>query len=440
VYGLPTRRRMTRRRSVATALAAGVAAMLCAPNAHAELSIANMNQPTVDPFVIPQNAGELLSASSRQEQIARVRIGEFLLLNRAGLTTVYDDNVFASPSNEVSDFFTNADAQMSLASTWSRHSLELYVGGGGNFYAEVGGETTGYANLGVNSRLDIGQDSWLRAFGKYSYGFETRGTGESFRRYEEPIQKQSAEGGFLLHNAFTKVWTEIGVTVRKEQFFDAKFAGPGGVATVDQSFRDSIINELTSRLGYEFSPKTSAYVESVYEARDYEDNRFDADGYKLLAGLRAELNRVLSADVAIGFMHYDAARQLADIDTWTYHAQLVYAISPTVTAALVGSRELGSPSEFTVASHRIESEIGLRADYEVHTDVLLMAGAGFGWVDYVDSARADEYLRLTAGVEYRWRPWLMLWANFAYLQHASNLSPDIDFDKSVIRAGLQLTY
>jgi hypothetical protein len=111
-----------------------------------------------------------------------------------------------------------------------------------------------------------------------------------------------------------------------------------------------------------------------------------------------------------------------------------------MTVAMVGSRDVGSPSQDGVGSNRINSEIGVRADYAIRRDVTLNAGAAYGAVEYVDSGRDDDYYRLAFGGEYLFRPALSLWADFSYLDYSSNATPVIDYDKSVVSAGVKARY
>jgi hypothetical protein len=387
-----------------------------------------------------QSMGELLAAGSRQASQG-IRIGAFTLLPSAATSIVYDDNVFAQPANERGDRYTNVDAEVAVISNWSRHALELYAGGGGNFYDDFTSEDKGYAKAGVSGRVDVRSDLWLVLYAKYAFGFEARGAGESFQAlgasFAEPIETQTFGGGVLIHKAFNRLWLEIAGSGRRQTYFDAKLTGGG---TADQSFRDGTVEDAVARAGYEFSPRTSAFLESVYEKRDFEDNRFDSDGYRLLAGVRYELTRLINAEIAVGYMHHDTTGSLNDIDTWTFRTQVRYEVTPLFTAAVVGARDAGAPSQFGTGSNRVETEIGVRGDYAIRRDVMLTAGAGLGWVDYVDATREDEYWRLTTGVAYQMRPWLSLWANYSYLNYDANVAPTIDYEKSLLFAGLSAQY
>lgn len=385
---------------------------------------------------LPSNVSDLLAPGSRRYSPG-IRAGSFIVLPEASTSLIFDDNVFASPSNAESDFYTNIDARVGVVSNWSRHALELYAGGGGNFYSDFDSENTGYGGVGIAGRLDIQRGFYVKAYGDYHYGFEARGSGESFQNFLEPVETQSIGGGVLVHKQFNRLWGEVGGTVRDEEFFDAKVL----LGTIDQSFRNGTAYEATARIGYEVSPKTSLFAEASYDTREYEDGRVDADGYKVGAGFRYELTRITSAEAAIGYRSHDPnSPTFEQIDDWYYRAQLRWDVSPLMTVAIVGSRDVGSPSQDGAGSNRINTEIGIRGDYAIKRDVTLNAAFAFGAAEYIDSGRDDDYYRLAAGADYWFRPWLSFWANYSYLDYESNVTPTIDYDKSVVSVGLRAQY
>jgi hypothetical protein len=390
------------------------------------------------PANLATNMRELLAPGDRRDGEG-IRAGGFTYLPRVSASSLYDNNIFATPSNREGDVYMNMDGQLGIVSNWSRHALEFYFGGGGNRYLDHTSETTGYANAGVAGRLDVRRDLWLTSYGRYQYGFEPRGFGESFQPFERPIKTQTLDGGMLVHKSFNRLWSELSTSARRQEFSSGELTDG---THVEQSFRDGTINDVRSRLGYEFSPRTSAFLESAYEWRNYDDSRFDSTGYKLLTGLRYEFTRLVNAEVAVGYLHHNSDGILDDIDTWAYRAQLRYDITPLVAAEIVGSRDVGSPSMDLgiAASNRVDSEFAVRVDYAIRRQVTLMVGAGLGWVDYVDTTRRDNYVRITTGLEYEFRPSLSLWANYSFLTYDSNLVPTIDYDKSVFSVGVVTRY
>ena len=385
---------------------------------------------------LPSDVSGLLAPGSRRYSPG-IRAGSFIVLPEARASLVFDDNVFAKPTNTKSDWYTNVDARVGVVSNWSRHALELYAGGGGRFYNDYDSENVGYGDVGIAGRLDIQRDFYVKAYAGYRYGFEERGSGESFQNFLKPIETQTIGAGALVHKRFNRLWGEVSGAVRDEEYFDAKVL----LGNIDQSFRNGTAYEATARLGYEISPKTSVFVETSYDTREYEDSRLDGDGYKVGAGFRYELTRITSAEAAFGYRSYDPdLPTLRVIDDWYYRAQLRWDVSPLLTVALVGSRDVGSPSQYARGSNRINTEAGVRADYAFKRDITVHAGFAYGESEYVDGSRDDDYYRITLGADYWFRPWLSLWANYSYLDYESTITPTIDYDRSIVSVGLKTQY
>ena len=363
-------------------------------------------------------------------------MGSFIVLPTANASVAFDDNVFADNTNKKSDTITNVDGSVDVVSDWSRHALELYAGGGGSFYARNNDQDQGYANVGISGLLDIHRGFWIKGYGKYTFAPEERGFGESSLGFDEPIFTQAADGKLLAHREFNRLWLELGGDVERQTYGDAKLAG----VTVDQSFRDGTIYGGIARVGYEVSPRTSVFVEGGATTRDFTDAQFDGDQYNALAGFRYELTRLVSGEAAMGYMHFRSSGGLDDADTWSYRGQLAWEATPLMSVALVGSRNLGSPTNLSGASNTIDSDIGVRADYAFRRDVTLTAGVGYGWLDYIDINRSDTYFKLTTGAEYEFRPSLSLWANYAFSQSDSDDATAIEYDKNVVMFGLRAKY
>ena len=393
--------------------------------------------PVVGQFstALPTDMGSLLAPGSRR-YTPGIRMGSFIVLPTADASVGFDDNVLADNANKKSDTITNVNASVDAVSNWSRHALEFYAGGGGSFYASNGDQDQGYGNVGVSGLLDIHRGFWIKGYGKYSVAPEERGFGESSLGFDEPIYTHDAQGKLLAHREFNRLWLELGGSVERLVYSDAKLAG----VTVDQSFRNGTLYSGLARLGYEISPRTSIFVESGATTRNFNDDVFEGDQYNALAGFRYELTRLVSGEAAIGYLHFNSSGGLSDEDTWSYRGQLAWEATPLMTVALVGSRDLGSPTNVGGSSNTIDSDIGVRGDYAFRRDITLTAGVGYGWLDYIDIDRSDTYLKLMAGAEYQFRPCLSVWANYSFSQSDSDDATATEYDKNVVMFGLRAKY
>ncbi|MFN0220013.1 MAG: outer membrane beta-barrel protein [Hyphomicrobium sp.] len=384
---------------------------------------------------VPQGLDTVLAPGVSGYAIG-VKMGSFIIFPQASTSVHFDDNVFNAPSKQ-SDVVTSLDAQLGLVSNWSRHGLELHAGGGTNFHSDFSSEDTSYGNVGGSALIDVYHDLWIRFSGNYAPGFEQRGSGDSFQNLAKPIDTETYGGSVVVHKQFNRVWIEGDVSAVRNEFDDASLIGGG---SLDQSFRSGTTYNFTARSGYEFSPKTSIFLEGGYDRREFGDVVFDSDGHHGSVGLRYEFTRLLDAEVAVGYQNSSTQSSLDDIDTWTYRANLSWSVTPLMTIALVGTRGLTSPSKIAADSNRILSDLGLRWNYAVKRDLTVSAGIGFSTVDYVDTSRDEETIYLTTGLSYQFRPWLSLYASYLYETLDSNSTPDVDYDKNVASLGVSARY
>ncbi|MGQ0456073.1 MAG: outer membrane beta-barrel protein [Hyphomicrobium sp.] len=388
---------------------------------------------------VPQSMGAIL-APGVIGYAAGVRMGSFIVYPTASATVSFDDNVFNRSSNRESDVVTSLNAQIATVSDWSRHGLELHASGGTNVHSDFSSEDVSYGNVGGSAVIDVFKDLWFRISGDYSPGFERRGTGESFSSLAEPIDLDTYGGRVVIHKQFNRLWLEGDVSATRTTYDDARVRVGGVVQIVDQSFRSGTTYDFSARAGYEFSPKTSVFLEGGYNRREFEDIVFDSDGHHASAGLRYEFTRLLDAEFAVGYLNSSSKSGLDDVDTWTYRANLAYHLTPLMVVSIVGTRGLTSPSQISTDSNRVLTDVGLRWNYAIKRDVTVNAGFGLSTVDYIDNDRNEDTIYLTTGASYQFRPWLSLWANYLYETLETDSSLDDDYSKNVISAGVSARY
>jgi hypothetical protein len=352
----------------------------------------------------------------------------------------YDDNVFARSENLESDLSTVLNASLGLTSNWSQHALSLSAAAGTNLHARIDSEDTSSASVGGSALIDVYHDLTVRLNANTGFGFEPRGSGESFQNLLKPLDTRNFGSGAVVHKQFNRLWVEGGVSVSHTEFGGASVGGGAGGPTADQSFRSGSTYEYTGRTGYEISPKTSVYLEGGFNRREFGDIVFNGEGQRELIGMRYEFTRLVNADAAVGHFQSSSSGGLNDVDSWTYRANVGWSVTPLMNIALAGSRDLTSPSKLEGNSNRILSDIGLSLGYAFKRDINLSLGITSSWVDYMDTTRTEDSLSVAVGISYQYRPWLSITGQYLYQDLQSNAVPNVDFSKSVYSAGISAHY
>lgn len=366
-----------------------------------------------------------------------VTIGSFLFQSSVTAAATFDDNVFATPNNRKSDIFYTIDPEIRAVSQWSRHSLEFEIGGIGSFAQTYPREAESSFHAGANGVIDVRHDLHILASAAYIASYEPRGTGESFFLYDSPIRYQTLNGALSVNKEFNRLWVQSGVAVSNTTFDNARLHG----VVVDQSFRDGTVTQLDTRIGYEISGRTSVFVEGIYDWRTYHDSTFDGEGYRVLGGVKYEFTTLIRGEFAAGFLHEDFDSLFRNtIDTYTYRAQILWSPTPLITVGLIGGRDLNSPSAFLKGSNVINSQAGVRVDYAFKRYLTFYGITSFGWENYVDVNRNDNFWKVGGGAAYQFNPDWAVVLSYDHLEYVSNVIPNVDYDINRVTLGLSAHY
>jgi hypothetical protein len=360
-----------------------------------------------------------------------------LLLPTVAASVGYDDNVFAANRNRQDDFVFRIEPEVRLVSQWSRHHLELAAGGRGDFYQDFTSENHGQVYAAGNTVVDVRHDLKVLSHFNYTFGHEARGTGESFRRFDDLIEYQSSDGGVFVNKTFNRLWVQLGGALRQADYEDTSLAG----TVIDQDFRDGTISEAIGTVGYEVSPRTSLFAELAHNWRDYRGAAFDSEGYRVLAGVSYELTRLMRGEIAAGYLsqHFESSVR-DDISTYTYRGQLVWEPTPLIRMILVGRRDVGPPSHFPGTSSRIDSEAGVRIDYAVRRNLTLSGLAAYSWVDLVGLGRKDSGLKFQASAQYTFDPTWSLWLEHTHTEFDGDAVPERDRANDLLMANVKARF
>jgi hypothetical protein len=368
-----------------------------------------------------------------------VRVGSFIFYPELTVAVAHDDNVFADPVG-LSDTIYAIRPELLLVSDWSRHKLEFWADGEGLYYDEFTSEDQENYYVGTRGTLEILSD--LRAHAELSHrlAHESRGTGDSFEDFDEPIEYETTRGALSVEkewNRFRSRWTG---SVTNDDYHDVFDDG----VEVDQDDRDGITYEFVSRSGYELSPATIVFLESSYAWMDYEDDTFDAQGRKYLAGVEFEMTRLVRGEIAGGWMDYrfdEPVRE--DFDTFTYRAKVYWDPTTLLSFTLLANREIGVSTEFD-SSSKITSDVTVTADYELLRNVILTGKVNWQWVDYEDTDLEDEKVVTEGQIEYLLNQYMSVMAKVMHTDFESTRVDDddetLDYDRTIYSAGLRLKY
>ncbi len=358
------------------------------------------------------------------------RMGQITFQPSAELGLVYDNNIFAAPNNEQSDFRVVFSPR--LVVTHQGETLRVR----GTAQAEVNRyfDLTAEDNVAGLTRLDtvlrISEADQIRTDAYWQRVVEDRGDPEaqnilgSGRRlldaYNGEIEYSHSGNrlGFSLLAGFTK--------------FDYR-------AAID-SERDHDTVRLAGRIGYRVSARTSVYVRPFYSARDFrlatDISGVDRDSntYGARAGVEIDPGGLVRGRIAVGVFRFNPDDPVLQARTGlSVQGSLLYEPSErTVVSAEVFR---GDVATFRAgATSREDTRITLGLQQEIRHNLRWQSAVFYRRTNFVNGGDEDT-IGAFGELEYRLNRFLAIAATARYSSRSSS-RPFDEFDR--FRGGIEL--
>lgn len=368
-----------------------------------------------------------------------VRAGGFMIYPQASVGESYEDNIYATPTNETDDFITTLSTGVSVESNWSRHALDLSASLTQLLYADNNDEDRLDWNVGASGRIDVIDDLALSAAAVYSQAHEDRGDPSSPTAASEPVEYTQFSAEAAIAHRFNRVGISLGGSYDDYDYDDV--TSVTGV-NLDQDDRDRVEYTETARLSYFVSPDSNVFVEGQLDQREYDQqppvaalNR-DSDGEQIVVGSEFRLTNLAQGGFYLGYQkrEYDDPT-LSDSSGAAYGANIDWFLTPLTTVNLSADK---SVEETTVAgsSGYDMSRYAVNVDHELMRNVILSGGVAFTNDDFNGTAREDDILEANAGIRYLLNRTFDLGFGYTYTDRDSNAA-GFDYTRNVV--GVTLT-
>lgn len=361
-----------------------------------------------------------------------IRAGSFLVFPSVEISEAYNDNIFATQTDNKDDFITTILPAIRAQSDWNNHSLSFNASSTIDRYATNDREDTEEFSVGTNGRLDIRRDTNVSAGLNFNSLTEERGSPDDANGLEPTeFTRADATAGFF--NRWNRVSLTANGRVRQFDFDDV--ATSTGTTNNDDRDRDEY--RLSVRAGYEIQPQYGAFVEAILTSIDYDqqtdDNglRRDNDGVELRAGARLDLTGLLFGDVYAGFINrdYDDAA-LASVEEVTAGVDLTWNATPLTTVVGTLNRSV-SETTLASASGNLSTSAALRVDHELLRNLILTGRLGLSRDEFEGTTREDDYLRGALQARYLLNRNFHLSLRYEYTDRDSSTA-GADYDRNIV--------
>ena len=328
--------------------------------------------------------------------------GSFLLRPEISASLIYDNNIFATRTDEVDDLVTLVSPSARLASQWERHRLNFNAGATAARYRTSDSEDY--------------QDYWMDGDGRYDFNADTNVFGGAgiAREHED----RSSPDASLVGSEPTRFDTRRahGGVAHRHGRFGIRLGGTlesldyRDVAPTNNDDRDRDVVGIGARFTYRLSARHVLFSQLIRDARDYDaardDNGFDRDshGTRIAVGLNGVFSNRLSGSAYVGQLHqaYDQPT-FADTRALDFNGRLKFRASPTTDLNATLERTL-EETTLAGASGYLYTAARLEATRRIDARLRAFAGVSAASAAYHGIEREDDLYSAEAGLHYRLSP------------------------------------
>ncbi|GGG94067.1 hypothetical protein GCM10007420_06920 [Glycocaulis albus] len=373
-----------------------------------------------------------------------IRSGAFIWRPQLELGVEFNDNIFATATNEESDTIFVINPSVTVDTTWSRHAFNAFADVRHNEYADFGSESTTDYSLGAGGRLDIYRGSSVGASASHSRGTEPRTSAGAAGFAAEPIRFDTTTFAIGAEHTFNRLRLRGGYDFAKSDYDDALLIG-GGVAS--QDFRDQDMHRFTLRGDLAISPDTAVFARYRHNQRDFRlsppavaTNR-DSDGYTFDVGVEFDLGGLARGEIGVGYMkqEYDSP-VFGSVDGVSVDGLLEWFPTQLTTFTFTARRGI-EDSGIAASAGYIGTSVSAQADHELLRNVILTARVDYANDEYQGIDREDERWGATVQATYLMNRNVGLTASYSHLdQSSSGTAGPRDFSTNRFMLGVVLQY
>lgn len=318
------------------------------------------------------------------------QVGAFLINPQIAIGASYNDNIYATDTDERDDVYLTIRPTIDVKSTWSRHALNLSAYYDRDVHAEYTGEDVPEYGAAIDGRYDISRQTRVYVGIDAARSAETRGSLSSFLNSVEPVRFNSVIGSGAIEQELGSTRLRAEGRFRRVTYEDALLTNG---SRLDQKFRNFDIYSGTLQASYDLNTLTSFVLRGTLERRRYDLRPGDAGFDPLTAtdrsgnsslleiGVTREITTLLSGTVRVGYLRFRYPDpRLNDLDGLSYYANVNWNVTPLTTIRAVAQRRVDETTS-PITAGNLRDEVSLSVDHELLRQVILHADARQAWIN-----------------------------------------------------------
>lgn len=350
-----------------------------------------------------------------------LRAGAFMIKPQLRLGATYDDNIYATPKDKEGDFITTLSPGVAVESNWSRHSIRFNASGTAGFYADNSSENFFDGRVGLDGRLDVLRETYLRGQLNVARLHEERGDPDVPDANDEPSVYYLTDARVDGYHGAGRLSLRLGTGFARYNYTSVDLVGGGSRS---QAERDRNIYQTDARLAYELLPNVIPFVQAEYNWRRYDSSASrdrNSQGYRIGIGSGFDAGGIVTGEVFAGYMRqsYDGNDLNTASGLW-FGGGLLWSVT-RLTSVELGLRRSVEETQTSSASSYNRTALTSRVDHELLRNLLIGAYADYTDDRYSGRNIHDRYFEAGPRVSYLWNRNLTAEFSVSHTRKDSNI-------------------
>ncbi|QQR68577.1 MAG: outer membrane beta-barrel protein [Alphaproteobacteria bacterium] len=372
-----------------------------------------------------------------------IPVGSFQFFPAVTAGGWYDSNIFATDTNEKSDFVWNLRPSVGLFSNWSRHALALSAIGDIGLYTEHDDENFYNGVFDAKGRIDVMRETWIKLNLGYQNLSESRSSPNDVAG-SEPTKFHVYRGGVTAYHGVGSVKLTGDYDFKRHAYEDTPALG----GSIVQTTRNRDQNELGGKVMYEFSPNFRPFVAGKVNSRHYDFNPLrNSDGFDVVGGSEMDFGGIVTGQAYVGYMLQDYRRfASSDVDAVKFGGDATWNITGLTSLTFEVERSIeettaGGVTNPLAYSSFLSTGGSATVTHELMRDLLLESNVSVTRNDFEGGVtdRADDTVGVGAGARYFFNRNFHADLNYDFATRDSDV-PTARFDRHMVgvRLGAQM--
>lgn len=388
---------------------------------------------------------------SAAEKVARdnapmgVRAGGFLIVPKVDVDGEYNDNIYATQTNETSDFITTIRPEVAVKSNWSRHAVNALARVETKKYADKSSEDQDNYLAALDGRADVMRDTSIGGGVAFARDHDERGNPNNVASGVEPTEFETTTGRVGLYRGLGKANARFDSEARN---IDYKNGRTSAGALVDNNLRDRNEYAQTLRFGYKYTPEVEAFVKGTMDNRVYDRkgtaaNRLRSNqGQTYTAGAAFDMTGKTKGEVYAGVAERNYVDNgFKDISEPTFGGKVTWNFSELTTLKAAIDRGI-EETTLGASSGYVGTAYTAGVEHALMRNVVLRANAGMTNNEYKGFAanqREDDIVSAGVGADYWINRCFKAALDYGYTDRDSNVT-NSDYSRNTVMVRLTATY